>query len=198
MLSSFDRWIASGAERFAKKLTVLTSTQNSNLKHFLEHEDAFPPTLADENRFQRHATVLLYLDTVETGGETTFSHGDALRLPHADGAVDLFMASALTHELPKQASERLIAEAARTLRTGGVFGYFDLNKVQLLRDNPVSNIVDRVAISNEPFMHEFLEFDLEGCLRANGFEITQISATNKEKWDNWEDCPCRILVAKKL
>merc|ERR1712224_1066945 len=107
------------------------------------------------------------------------------------------MSSAVTHELPVKASKRLIAEAARVLRPGGVFGYFDLNPVQLLRDNPVSNIVDRVAISNEPFLHEFLAFDLEQTLKANGFEL-EIRATNSAKWPDWKDCPCRIVIARKL
>merc|ERR1712217_563745 len=99
---------------------------------------------------------------------------------------------------PKVASEKLVEEAARVLRPGGVFGYFDLNHVQLLRDNPVSNLVDRVAIANEPFLDEFLAFDLEGTLKANNFEILEVRATNKAKWDNWEDCPCRIVIARKL
>ncbi len=55
----------------------------------MEHEDAFPSTLADENRFQRHATVLLYLNTVETGGETTFNHLGVSVKPRA-GSVLLF------------------------------------------------------------------------------------------------------------
>lgn len=130
-------------------------------------------------------------------GNLNFLHGNALKVNKRDGEVDIFMASALTHELPKQASEHLVAEAARVLRPGGVFGYFDLNKVQLLRDNPVSNIVDRVAMSNEPFMHEFLAFDLEGSLRKNGFEVTAIRSTNAARWPNWEDCPCRIVIARK-
>jgi hypothetical protein len=43
-------------------------------QHFLEHEDAFPTDLADQNRFQRHATALLYLNSVSSGGETFFNH----------------------------------------------------------------------------------------------------------------------------
>jgi hypothetical protein len=68
---------------------VLTSARPTILKHFLEHEDAFPSSLADENRFQRHATVLLYLNTVETGGETTFSYLGVSVKPRA-GSVLLF------------------------------------------------------------------------------------------------------------
>jgi hypothetical protein len=33
-------------------------------QHFLAHEDAFPPLLAASNGFQRHATLLLYLNDV--------------------------------------------------------------------------------------------------------------------------------------
>merc|ERR1712217_316073 len=110
-------------------------------------------------------------DKKDTPGALNFIHGNALEVDNREGEVDIFMASAITHELPKQASEKLIAEASRVLRVGGVFGYFDLNPRQLLRDNPVSNIVDRVAISNEPFLDEFLQFDLEGTLKSHGFEL---------------------------
>jgi hypothetical protein len=34
-------------------------------QHFLAHEDAFPPELAAGNGFQRHATLLLYLNDVQ-------------------------------------------------------------------------------------------------------------------------------------
>lgn len=133
----------------------------------------------------------------DMAGSLKFIHGNALQLGNKDGEVDMLMASALTHELPKQASTQLIAEAARVLRPGGVFGYFDLNPVQLLRDNPVSNIVDRVAISNEPFLDDFLEFDLEAALKESGLELVQIRATNEAKWPTWQDCPCRIVIARK-
>lgn len=34
-------------------------------QHFLAHEDGFPPLLATANGFQRHATLLLYLNDVQ-------------------------------------------------------------------------------------------------------------------------------------
>jgi hypothetical protein len=34
-------------------------------QHFLAHEDGFPPLLANSNGFQRHATLLLYLNDVQ-------------------------------------------------------------------------------------------------------------------------------------
>eukprot|EP00929_Paragymnodinium_shiwhaense_P113715 TRINITY_DN8200_c0_g1_i1.p2 TRINITY_DN8200_c0_g1~~TRINITY_DN8200_c0_g1_i1.p2 ORF type:complete len:401 (-),score=91.91 TRINITY_DN8200_c0_g1_i1:331-1533(-) len=136
-------------------------------------------------------------DKKGTPGSLEFRHGNGLQVPNADGSVDIFMASAITHELPLAGSQQLICEAARVLRRGGVFGYFDLNPVQLLRDNPISNLVDRVAISNEPFLDDFLEFDLPAALAANGLELVEIRSTNTAKWANWEDCPCRIVIARK-
>lgn len=41
-------------------------------EHFLSHEDGFPTKLAEENGFQRQATVLLYLNDVPEGGSTFF------------------------------------------------------------------------------------------------------------------------------
>lgn len=32
-------------------------------QHFLSHEDGFPPPLARQNGFQRHATLLVYLNS---------------------------------------------------------------------------------------------------------------------------------------
>merc|ERR1719198_2200576 len=91
----------------------------------------------------------------------------------------------------------MVAEASTVLRPGGVFGYFDLNPVQLLRDNPVSNLVDRIAISNEPFFDEFLTFDFEASAAKNGLEIVEIRSSNVEKWPKWEDCSVRIIIARK-
>ncbi|GLC36825.1 hypothetical protein PLESTB_000779000 [Pleodorina starrii] len=43
-------------------------------QHFLAHEDGFPPALASSNGFQRHATLLVYLNDVAVGGATRFDH----------------------------------------------------------------------------------------------------------------------------
>ena len=49
-------------------------------QHFLSHEDAFPAELAQQNGFQRHATVLIYLnDVAEVGGAPQCAAGCLLR-----------------------------------------------------------------------------------------------------------------------
>ncbi|PRW56261.1 Oxoglutarate iron-dependent dioxygenase [Chlorella sorokiniana] len=41
-------------------------------QHFLAHEDGFPAGLARSNGFQRHATLLVYLNSTQEGGATRF------------------------------------------------------------------------------------------------------------------------------
>ncbi|KAG2454686.1 hypothetical protein HYH02_000524 [Chlamydomonas schloesseri] len=41
-------------------------------QHFLAHEDGFPPHIAASNAFQRHATLLVYLNDCPQGGATRF------------------------------------------------------------------------------------------------------------------------------
>ena len=53
---------------------ALQVTEYRTGQFFREHEDAFPVEIAEENKFQRHATVLLYLNGVSEGGSTKFEH----------------------------------------------------------------------------------------------------------------------------
>jgi len=47
---------------------TLPLTRYTTGQHFLAHEDGFPPLLATANGFQRHATLLLYLNDVQQVG----------------------------------------------------------------------------------------------------------------------------------
>lgn len=71
---------------------ALQAAEYQEGQHFLEHEDAFPLNIADENRFQRHATALLYLNDVESGGETRFSHLGISVKPRAGSLLIFFPA----------------------------------------------------------------------------------------------------------
>ncbi|KAG2484297.1 hypothetical protein HYH03_016843 [Edaphochlamys debaryana] len=53
---------------------ALQFTRYETGQHFLAHEDGFPPHIAAANGFQRHATLLVYLNDVAEGGGTRFDH----------------------------------------------------------------------------------------------------------------------------
>lgn len=63
-------------------------------QYFKQHEDAFPLDIAQENKFQRHATVLLYLNNVSTGGATKFEHLNLAVQPEAGKVLVFFPAMA--------------------------------------------------------------------------------------------------------
>ncbi|KAF5833162.1 hypothetical protein DUNSADRAFT_10612 [Dunaliella salina] len=63
-------------------------------QHFLSHEDAFPMPLARANQFNRHATVLIYLNSVDQGGSTCFDHLGVCVQPRQGRALLFFPAFA--------------------------------------------------------------------------------------------------------
>ncbi|KAL3152904.1 hypothetical protein ABBQ38_012210 [Trebouxia sp. C0009 RCD-2024] len=63
-------------------------------QHFLQHEDAFPPNFVKQNRFQRQATLLVYLNDVPTGGTTHFNRLDVSIQPECGKALLFFPAFA--------------------------------------------------------------------------------------------------------
>ncbi len=70
----------------------LQVTQYEQGQYFMEHEDAFPVELARANGFNRHATLLVYLNSVPSGGETRFDHL-GLSLCPSEGRALLFFPS---------------------------------------------------------------------------------------------------------
>lgn len=86
------QWGRSGKQPLFQQycFEALQAAEYQQGQHFLEHEDAFPVSVAEENKFQRHATVLLYLNDVEQGGETTFSHLNISVKPRGGSALIFF------------------------------------------------------------------------------------------------------------
>lgn len=57
-------------------------------QHFLAHEDAFPSRLARYNGFNRHATLLIYLNDVPqvgAGVRALLAHLNVPCMPHVGG-----------------------------------------------------------------------------------------------------------------
>lgn len=90
--STLGQWGRSGKQPLFQQycFEALQAAEYQQGQHFLEHEDAFPVSIAEENKFQRHATVLLYLNDVAQGGETKFSHLDISVKPTAGQALIFF------------------------------------------------------------------------------------------------------------
>ena len=57
-------------------------------------QDAFPPNFVKQNRFQRQATLLVYLNDVQTGGRTHFDRLDVSIQPECGKALLFFPAFA--------------------------------------------------------------------------------------------------------
>ena len=78
-------------------------------QHFLAHEDAFPLHAARAQRFQRRATLLVYLNTPEGGGGTTrFEHVGCEVAPQRGRALLFF---------PARGGDEAGTPDARTLHT---------------------------------------------------------------------------------
>jgi len=132
--------------------------------------------------------------------ELEFLHGNGLDLAccgFEDGSLEMVVVSEVTHEMPKLISEALFAEAYRVLVPGGVLGYLDLNSAQILKENLVGSLVDRVATCNEPYFDEYLELNAAVAMRAAGFEVLEETWPNHAKYSSLESCSLRIIVAKK-
>lgn len=91
---SLGEWGESGKRPLFKQYCFegLQVAEYNQGQFFMAHEDAFPTDIANENRFQRHATVLLYLNNVAHGGSTRFEHLNLAVKPKA-GSVLLFFPS---------------------------------------------------------------------------------------------------------
>jgi len=129
-----------------------------------------------------------------------FVHGDGLHLAplgFADSSVEMVVASEVTHEMPMHVSRMLLREVARVLKPGGVFAFMDLNPEQIIRDNPVSNLLQRIAMSNEPYFDEYLELPLEAAMEEAGLEVLTKEYPNHEKYATSIDCSLRIVIARK-
>ncbi|MEW5320097.1 MAG: hypothetical protein WDW38_011196 [Sanguina aurantia] len=75
-------------------------------QHFLEHEDAFPLSLTRTTRFQRHATLLVYLNGVPAGGATSFQALGLSIAPVSDERCCSFLRLLMARQMTGRSTRR--------------------------------------------------------------------------------------------
>ena len=108
----------------------------------------------------------------QRGKRITFSQRNAEATGYPDGSFDLVTGTMLIHELPMPIVRRVIGEAHRLLRPGGVLAFLDFHRTgDAFRD---FMMVGHGARNNEPYMPHLFRTDVVGLCRAAGFQSAQL------------------------
>lgn len=94
-------------------------------------------------------------------------------LPFLDGCFDIVTSVYLFHELPQAARLRVLAEAYRVLRPGGLLVIKD--SIQVTDSANLAIFMRKFAEDyHEPYYQDYVQNDLAGPLQDIGFEIESI------------------------
>jgi ubiquinone/menaquinone biosynthesis C-methylase UbiE len=92
----------------------------------------------------------------------------------ADRQFDLISSFLLFHEMPQDATRRILREARRLVRPGGCFAVMDMNPdCEAYQTMPKALMT--LLKSTEPFMDQYFSLDLEAELRQAGFDTITIT-----------------------
>ncbi|MGE4652968.1 MAG: class I SAM-dependent methyltransferase [Myxococcota bacterium] len=98
---------------------------------------------------------------------------DAEKLPFRDGHFDVVTSCFLFHELPRAHRARVIAEAFRVLRPGGLFVCED--SAQHAEASDLSEFLEAFASDmHEPFYRDYVQDDLARLAEKEGFEVRAV------------------------
>lgn len=96
-------------------------------------------------------------------------HGLGEETGFPDASFDLVTLQFLLHELPHRASQSVFQEALRILRPGAYIAIVDNNPQSPVIQN-LPPVLFTLMKSTEPWSDDYYTFDVEGTLKAVGFE----------------------------
>jgi ubiquinone/menaquinone biosynthesis C-methylase UbiE len=106
------------------------------------------------------------------GKRITFSQRNAEATGYQDGSFDLVTATMFIHEIPMPSVRRVIEEAYRLLRSGGLLAFLDFHRTgDGFRD---FMMVAHGARNNEPYMPHLFRTDVVGLCREAGFSAAEM------------------------
>jgi SAM-dependent methyltransferase len=111
---------------------------------------------------------LAHVQAERLGRTIHFKQADSRRTGFADSSVDLVTGTMVLHEMPPRAVKETIAEAARTLRPGGMIRFLEFATTgDPFRDATVYEHGER---NNEPFIPMLFDADVEEFCAAAGLK----------------------------
>ena len=114
-------------------------------------------------------------DTKQEVSRWIHSLGESTGL--ADNSLDLVTMQFIIHELPRQATKKILREVLRILKPGGVLGIVD--------NNPASPVIQglppvlfTLMKSTEPWSDDYYTFEVEAAIKQAGFDYQTTVASD--------------------
>ena len=135
--------------------------------------DAFPEAEVIGIDLSAPTLKLAHHQAERLGKQITFSQRNAEATGYPDQSFDLVTGTMLIHELPMPAFGRVVEEAYRLLRPGGLVAFLDFHRTgDAFRD---FMMIGHGARNNEPYMPHLFRTDVLALLRSVGFKNAEMS-----------------------
>ncbi len=109
--------------------------------------------------------------------EITWLHGMAEDTGLPDSSFDLITLQFVIHELPREITQQIFAEALRLLRPGGCIALVDNDpKSPVIQNLPPALFT--LMKSTEPWSDDYYTFDVESALKMAGFQYQTTTASD--------------------
>lgn len=106
-------------------------------------------------------------DTQQEVSQWLHGLGESTRL--ADNSLDLVTLQFVIHELPRQATKKILREMLRILKPGGVIGIVDNNPTSAVIQN-LPPVLFTLMKSTEPWSDDYYTFNVEAAMQEIGFD----------------------------